>query len=275
MADPLEVWEHPLFHDPATTDGPPLTDALIAQAEARLGLRLPAAYTASLRTCNGGELRRVWVELPRRTAWGATGIAVRDLLGLGGPSGTDGEAGTALLTEEWDLPSPGVVLSSEGPQAILLDYRRRGPGAEPTVIFADSDHATGADTTWCEIAPDMATFLAALRYRAARTELALPGRWRLEEVVAACERAGAEGPARADFTGRHSLSLVGGTTTEPGPALLVIRANKRPEVGALAFPELGHCQWILESNLCTAEVPGLLSRLAATLPARAILLHAS
>ena len=48
---PEHLWSVPAYLQP------PLTDAIIADAEVRLGVRLPRAYLAALRIQNGGYLR--------------------------------------------------------------------------------------------------------------------------------------------------------------------------------------------------------------------------
>ena len=261
--------DHPFFHDPAMAAGPPLTDALVAQAEAVLGLRLPQAYLDLLRLCNGGELRKGWIGTAFPTRTGTSSLVLRDLLGIGGIDGIEQPGGSLDLIEEWDLPSPGVVLSSEGPQAVMLDYRSCGPRGEPRVVYVDGDE----EGCWT-VAPTMADFVARLEHRRGRSMVAVPGRASLEEMVARCEAMGAVGPPRVDYLGGHSLSLLGLDSTEHGPTLLTIRPNRRVDAGALVIPELPDCQWLLETTVVTAEVPALLARMDAVLPEEGIVIHA-
>src|SRR5258708_37089151 len=57
--DPTEL-PHPPWRVPVYLPylQPPLTDMAVAEAEGRLGVRLPLAYVAALRVQNGGYLRR-------------------------------------------------------------------------------------------------------------------------------------------------------------------------------------------------------------------------
>lgn len=261
--------DHPFFHDPAMAAGPPLTDELVAAAEQALGLKLPEAYLALLRQQNGGELRRSTIGTAFPTKSGSNVLVMRDLLGIGGLDGIEQPGGSLDLIEEWEYPGPGVVLSSEGPQAVMLDYRACGPQGEPRVIYVDADE----DSSWT-VSPSMADFVSRLEHRRGRTLIAVPGDASLEEMVGLCERAGAVGPPREDYLDGHSLSLLGMDSTEHGPTLLTIRPNLRRENGAHVIPELSDCRWLLESTVVAAQVGGLLESLDAVLPVAGIVIYA-
>ena len=263
----MDVHTHPLFHDPSAAGGPPLTPELVAAAEASLGVKLPTAYIEALRTCNGGELRRGFLASATPLSRGHHSAAFRDLLGIGGYDGT--EALSPTIVDEWDFPEGSVVLSSEGPQALVLDYSARGPQAEPQVRYIDSDE----DRAWT-VAPTMANLLERLEFRKSRTEVALLGALSLEEVLAGMERLGGAGPARQDHGGGHSLSLVGREGRETGPTLVRARPNRRPDIGALYYPELPEQSWLVELTVVGSLVPELLGLVDAVFAGRKLLLHA-
>lgn len=263
----MDLHDHPLFHDPAAAGSPPLTPELVAAAEASLGVRLPPAWLAALEICNGGELRRGWLPTPMPLSRGRRGAAFRDLLGIGGFDGTD-VLGPDIV-DEWELPEGSVVLSSEGPQALVLDYAARGPEAEPQVRYIDSDE----DGAWI-VAPTVANLLERLEFRKSRTELALLGHLELDEVLEGLGRLGGEGPARPDHGGGHSLSLVGREGLETGPTLVRARPNRRPDVGALYYPELPEQSWLVELTVTADQVPELLGQVDEIFLVPTRLLHA-
>ncbi len=253
----MDVHSHPLFHDPRAAGGPPVTDELVAAAEATLGVRLPPAYVSALRVCNGGELRRGWLSTATPLSRGRSGAALRDMLGIGGYDGT--EVMSPDIVDEWDLPEGSVVLSSEGPQALVLDYGARGPQAEPLVKYVDSDE----DRSWT-VAPTVANLFERLEFRKQRTEVALLADLSLDAVMEGMGRLGGEGPARRDHGGGHSLTLVGREGRETGPTLVRARPNRRPDIGALYYPELPEASWLLETTVTgdqVAEILGLIDTL--------------
>lgn len=250
----MDAHDHPLFHDPASPSSPPLTPEGVAAAEERLGVRLPPALLSALEVCNGGELRRGWLPTPMPLSRGRSGAAFRDLLGVGGFDGLD-VLGPDIV-EEWELPEGSVVLSSEGPQALVLDYGARGPRAEPQVRYIDSDE----DRAWT-VAPTVANLLERLEFRKTRTEVALLGRLDLDEVLEGMARLGGEGPPRTDHGDGHSLTLVGREGLETGPTLVRARPNRRPDVGARYYPELPEESWLLELTVTADQVPELLGRI--------------
>jgi len=247
---------HPLFHDPAQASSPHLTSQLVAAAEATLGRALPTAYIEALGPCNGGELRRQWlpttVELPRQQH----GLAVRDLLGLGGEDGTD--TVSAELIDDWGLPEDSVVLSSEGPQALVLDYRG---GGEPSVCWVDTDR----EAEWT-VAPSFAAFVAGIEFRKGRIELAVLGEVGRDAIQARLEAAGAEGPLRTDHQDAQILLLPGLTSGEAAPTVVRIRPNRRPEIRAFHYPELAQHPLLIETNAAAPAVETWLADLEGTFP---------
>lgn len=143
----------PLFRDPARATSPPLTAEAVAAAEAALGVTLPAAYLEALREVNGGTLRRSL--LPLEGGPFAPGVAVPYLLGVGGPGGLPG---LQALAARWRYPvERGVLLSSAGPRALLLDV---SAGAEPAAVFVDMTRPPEARVA--RVAADTGELLARL-----------------------------------------------------------------------------------------------------------------
>jgi len=91
---------------------PPLTDAVVRNAERRLGVRLPAY------------------------------VPLDGVMGIGRHDGQSSLLDTAYLVEEWGLPSPLVLLSGDGHCWVALDYRVCGRQGEPSVTWFDVDDGT-------------------------------------------------------------------------------------------------------------------------------------
>ncbi|MGW4944477.1 SMI1/KNR4 family protein [Actinoplanes sp. NPDC004185] len=130
----------PFDDGPGEWTGPPLTDDMVRQAEATLGVRLPPAYVDLLRLRNGGVLRDTRHPTSFRTSWAADHFAVDVLLGVGYPEGADAQS--AYLIAEWGYPDVGVVIGvtpSAGHDTVMLDYSGCGPAGEPAVVYVDDD----------------------------------------------------------------------------------------------------------------------------------------
>jgi hypothetical protein len=124
--------------------GPKTTDEMIAVAEARLGVRLPAAYVRLLSVRNGGEPVRHCYPVPFPTSWADDHIDVGAILGVGGERGIDadtcGAPRSAYMVAEWGYPPVGVVICdtpSGGHDTVMLDYS--GDDPEPAVVYVDED----------------------------------------------------------------------------------------------------------------------------------------
>ncbi len=63
--------------------GPVVIPALIARAEARLGVRLPTAYLDLLHEQNGGVPRRRCFRTTQPTSWAPDHFEISAILGLG------------------------------------------------------------------------------------------------------------------------------------------------------------------------------------------------
>jgi hypothetical protein len=239
----MQAHDHPLFEDPSRPWGPPVTPELVARVEASLGLRLPAALVSDLTACNGGYLRRTRIDSSRRP------VQIRDLAGVGY---SDGLELSPALCREWDYPTPSLVLSAEGPTAILLDYRRCGPHGEPAVVFVDTDHEVGGRPVEWMLAPDWATFRARLRYGHARFRFAVLDVEFFEDILEKAERLGAVGGTRPDHDGGFTRSLTGWTSSDDGPALIRVLRPQRPD-GSYRLPELGSSVFVVETNIREVE----------------------
>ncbi|MBU2663612.1 SMI1/KNR4 family protein [Actinoplanes bogorensis] len=134
----------------------PLTPAALADAERKLGLKLPADLLTLLEHQNGGVVAEAWDACPApANSWSSDHVPFDHLMGVG-PAGGDRLTllDTEYLVGEWDLPSPVVLLSGDGHYWIALDYRECGPTGEPAVVWLDSD-----DESEFRIAPDFRAFL--------------------------------------------------------------------------------------------------------------------
>lgn len=132
------------FWDPDKRYGrlPPLTDELVADAERHLGVALPPDLLRLLRLQNGGVIADSWDACPAETNFYADDHVPFDHLfgiGPGGPVETTTLLDTPYLVEEWELPSPVVLLSGQGHYWIALDYRDCGIAGTPPVVWIDSE----------------------------------------------------------------------------------------------------------------------------------------
>ncbi|KUM67070.1 SMI1/KNR4 family protein [Streptomyces griseorubiginosus] len=137
----------------------PLTDAVVQDAELRLGVRLPASLLEILRVQNGGAVAELWNAFPTDvpTSWSENHVPLDDMMGIGRRDGQLSLLDTAYLIEEWGLPSPLVLLSGDGHCWIALDYRECGKHGEPSVMWFDVD-----DGTELPLAADFQAFVEGL-----------------------------------------------------------------------------------------------------------------
>jgi hypothetical protein len=138
---------------------PPLTDAMVLDAERLLGVRLPSALLELLRVQNGGGVAEAWDSFPttRATSWSDSHVPFDTLEGIGTAEGTLSLLDTPDLVEEWGLPSPLVLLTGDGHWWIALDYRECGPDGEPSVTWFDTELDQEL-----HLAPDFRTFVEGL-----------------------------------------------------------------------------------------------------------------
>lgn len=187
----------PVFKDPSKATSPPLSEEARAECEQALGRPLPAALLELLsQEANGGKLRRDLFPHPEVPG----GARIGYLLGVGGPRGV---AALQILAGHWKYPvAEGVLIASEGPKALLLDY---AGGAEPGVVFVDMKHPGGPLRV--ELAADFASFLAGLVDGTPTCDWVLPSELRLEQAKASLVAAGWE--AAEDHYGIHRLTRAG------------------------------------------------------------------
>ncbi|MET9555970.1 SMI1/KNR4 family protein [Streptomyces sp. NPDC006645] len=123
---------------------PPLTDELVTEAERVLGVTLPTTLLDLLRLRDGGAVAPSWNAAPtgRPTSWSGTQVPFTDLMGVGRVPGSLSLLDTPYLVEEWELPSPIVLLTGDGHWWIGLDYRECGPRGEPSVTWFDAEAET-------------------------------------------------------------------------------------------------------------------------------------
>ena len=125
----------------------PLTDSIIARAEAELGYKLPADYTALMRLKNGGNLKRRLFHYTDEDG-AQCSLMVRSLYGIGftNDSALCGEMGSRFLEdpENHALPHVGIYFAEEdnGHGFFALDYRNIGANGEPPVINIYQDDLT-------------------------------------------------------------------------------------------------------------------------------------
>ncbi len=139
---------------------PPLTAQMVTRAESALGYRLPPSYLDVLRQRNGGDLARGRFPTDRPTHWASDHVLCRDLIGIGCEDGLDGPTGSRYLIAEWGYPDIGVVISSDGHTAFMLDYSACGPQGEPGVAYVDVEADPGQEVL--ALAPTFAAFVAGL-----------------------------------------------------------------------------------------------------------------
>ncbi|MBO86487.1 MAG: hypothetical protein CL927_14120 [Deltaproteobacteria bacterium] len=252
----MDPYKHPLFDDPNLAWGPPVTESLVRSVESSLGLHLPAHYVSDLQVCNGGILRRTRCEGAGRI------VRMRDMAGIGYP---DGVELSASQSREWDYPTPCLVLSAEGPTAVLLDYRRSGPHGEPAVVFVDTDHEVDGRPLEWTLASDYATFRDRLAYVRDRTQVAVQGVAFHEEILEAAEALGAVGRIRPDYEGGFTRVLEGWHSRDDGPVLFRVLQAQRPN-GSRRMAELGNDVLIVESNI--VDIDRFLAAFATHIPGR-------
>lgn len=142
--------------------GPPLTDVMVKEAEAKLGYTLPSSYVKLLRHTNGG--------IPRRRCFPKSGtsnadnhIRVEHICGIGGSWGIDSdEFGSNHAIRQAGFPEVGVFIAwtvNAGHDGVMLDYSECGLNGEPRVIFVDPEEHTNPTQS---IAPNFEAFVKGL-----------------------------------------------------------------------------------------------------------------
>jgi hypothetical protein len=149
-----------MFSMDFTPPNPPVSDQIVREVEALLGVTLPPSYIALMREHNGGYIEERLVPVEADPPKGLRGhmadgyVIVGSIAGLN--SDPDAYGGISFTTKYqariWNLPEGLVPLGGDGHTFVALDYRQRPQN--PPVIFITSD--TGSYVT---IARDFAEFL--------------------------------------------------------------------------------------------------------------------
>jgi hypothetical protein len=96
---------------------PPLTDDMLAKAEAILGVHLPLELIALLRAQNGGYTQGFAHPMSQRTSWATDHVPLDDLAGIVLDPRIETPlniVGAEYMTQEWGLPPQQVPLSGDG-----------------------------------------------------------------------------------------------------------------------------------------------------------------
>ncbi|MFF7204145.1 SMI1/KNR4 family protein [Streptomyces sp. NPDC008141] len=135
---------------------PPLTQEATRQAERELAVRLPSPLLDLLRVQNGGQVATEWdaFATSRPTSWSEDHVPFTELMGIGRREGMMSLLDTPYLIQEWQMPSPIVLISGDGHCWTGLDYRICGPEGEPSVTWFDND-----SNTELALADDLRSFI--------------------------------------------------------------------------------------------------------------------
>lgn len=155
----FEQVKETFWSDSAVGVQPPLTDEMVVDAESILGVCLPSALLELLRVQNGGGVADGWNAFPttQPTSWSDSHVPFDTMAGIGAAEGALSLLDTPYLVQEWNLPSPLVLLTGDGHWWIALDYRECGPDGEPSVTWFDTELDQDLRLT-----PDFRTFIEAL-----------------------------------------------------------------------------------------------------------------
>ncbi len=139
------------------------TDELVAEVEAELGYRLPAAYVELARVRNGGTLERNCFPTAGVRVWAEDHVAVTGLYAIGRTATWSllGDLGSPFMQAEWGYPDIGICFAdtpTAGHSVFMFDYRECGPRGEPAVVIVDQED----DYRISFIAPDFQTFIRGL-----------------------------------------------------------------------------------------------------------------
>ncbi|MEZ4375162.1 MAG: SMI1/KNR4 family protein [Polyangiaceae bacterium] len=143
--------------------GKAVTPELVAEVEAELGFKLPAAYVELMRSQNGGTPVKTCFPTDEETSWAEDHVAITGFYSIGGDATYSllGQLGSRFMQEEWGYPTFGICICdcpSAGHDLIMLDYRECGPQGEPSVIHVDQE----LDYEITELAPNFEAFVRGL-----------------------------------------------------------------------------------------------------------------
>ena len=116
---------------------PPLTNAMVKDAERRLGVRLPEKFIELLRIRNGGGTRNFGFPTSKPTSWAKDHAPFGEMNGIGGRDAKPGHPNVLdrdVIVEVCGLLPSQVPLSGDGHCYVTLDYRS---GPSPSVTWWD------------------------------------------------------------------------------------------------------------------------------------------
>ena len=179
---PARLWRVPVYLPYLQ---PPLTDAMVREAESEMGVKLPRAYIAALRIQNGGYLRTSAHPDDRAPVDCLAGIGPRFPSVLrhdwADVKAHMAENGFVTPTRIDDL----VPFCGDGHFHYCFDYRKAGRRDEPSVSYVDVE-CFDVDEV---LAPDFGTFLATLRPSAPAKAFGLRTQERVEAIASALSTA--------------------------------------------------------------------------------------
>jgi hypothetical protein len=161
--DTVEFWKKSTYADAEYVDEP-VTDECVANVEARLRFRLPAAYVELMRHQNGGIPKRTCHATNERTSWSHDHVAISGIYSIGFKKRYSlcGDFDNNFWSTEWGYPEIGIYFAncpSAGHDMLCLDYRACGPEGEPTVVHVDQEW----DYKITVVAPDFESFIRGLK----------------------------------------------------------------------------------------------------------------
>lgn len=127
------------FWDSNYYNNPPLTDKMIQQAEAELGVILPKSFLDLLKIQNGGYTKGYTYPMTKKTTWSNNHVPLTELFGIVLDKESDSAHNIMLsdyMTQEWGLPKKQILLTGDGHWWITLDYRQSNI---PTIRWIDCE----------------------------------------------------------------------------------------------------------------------------------------
>lgn len=139
MAESSDFWE-PAQGDSAAT-GSPLDEATLARCEAKYGVKFPRSFV-ELYTCrNGGVLRDCdWPDHLMPLVEDDTahfGMCIRPLSSYAARGEIVDDDALDWIEEEYGDPGLVFVLWTDGHVCCTLNFNKRGPTGEPSVVYLD------------------------------------------------------------------------------------------------------------------------------------------
>lgn len=141
------LWNESSYYAENCTDKP-LTDEMLAEAEKKLGYKLPQSYIDLMKSQNGGKLiKNYWVNKnAKRNEESVIGLGCFYSIGSEKIYSLFGNFSNEFYFDELEYPRDlGVIIASTdsgGHEMIYLDYRECGKDGEPKVsaCFEEYDY---------------------------------------------------------------------------------------------------------------------------------------